>query len=70
MGFDKRIMALGIGHYSVCMDGFETLGLGLTQGLLLINSVPMWWAALGRNALALDNAFTFFQSAQKMSGVR
>lgn len=34
MGFDKRIMVLGIGHYSMCMDGFETLGLGLKQALL------------------------------------
>lgn len=61
---------LGIDHYSVCMDGFETLGLGLKQALLLINSLAMWWVAVRRNALAVDTAFTFFQHAQKVSLVR
>lgn len=70
MGFDKRIMVLGIGHYSVCMDGFETLGLGLKQALLLINSSAMWWDAVGTNALAVDTAFTFFENVQKVSVVR
>lgn len=69
MGFDKRIMVLGVGHYSVCMNGFETLGLGMKQALLLINSLAMWWA-VGRNAVAVDTMFTFFQNAQKMSVVR
>lgn len=65
MGFDKRIMALGIGHYPTCMDGFETLGLGLKRVSLLINSLAMWWVAAGREALAGDTGFTFFQNAQK-----
>lgn len=49
----------------MCMDGFETLGLGLKQASLLINSLAVWWVAVGREALAVDTAFTFFQNAQK-----
>lgn len=67
MGFDKRIMAPGIGHYSVCTDGFETLGLALRQTLLLINSLAMRWDAEGRDALAVDAAFASSQNASKTS---
>lgn len=70
MGFDKRIMVLEIGHFSVCMDGFDTLGLGLKQALLLISNLAMWCIAVGRNALAADTAITFFKNAQKTSAGR
>lgn len=59
MGFDKRIMVPEIGHYSVCIDGFETLGLGLKRAMLLINSLAMWLIAEGRNALAVETALSF-----------
>lgn len=64
MGFDKRIMVVGIGHYSVYGWIWNT-GFRLKQTLLLINSLAMWWAAVGRKALAADTAFTFFIHAQK-----
>lgn len=54
MGFDKRIMVLGIGHYSMRMDGFETLVSGPKHTSFLINVLAMWWAAFGREALAVD----------------
>lgn len=70
MGVNNRIMVPGIGHYSVCIDGFDTLDLGLNQELLLINGLAIWSFAEGRKAWAEDTAFTFFQNAQKTSVVR